>query len=137
MSEVSIGTRKPIVRTFRYDFAALGGAIGALNLTDQARADAKLPDNAVVTRAWLEGVTTPTSAGAATIALGFTGSAAAFKAATAYTDATFVADAASAANATVPLKTNAAAGVNVIATIAVAALTAGKFDVHVEYIPGS
>lgn len=126
------------VRRFLYDFAAQGGAVGAITLTDADGRSAQIPDNAVIRDVYTEVVTPMTSAGAATVKLGFTGSDAAFVAATAFNHATWdVADDIAARNASLPLKVNNAAGVSVLATIETAALTAGKFEVVVEYDEGA
>jgi hypothetical protein len=120
---------------FEYDFADLGGAQGAITLTDTADAAQTIPDNALVTRAYLEAITSPTSGGSATIMLGITGDTDAFIAATAYDNAVYVAEALTELTAAIPVKTSAA--VSVIATVATADLTAGKFRIHVEYIEGA
>lgn len=123
-------------RRFLYDFAALGGAAGAKTLTDEDGRAATLPDNAVVKAARVECITAATSAGAATIALGVTGNTDAFLAATAYTDNRFdTPDTVGAATNEVPFKN--AAAVSVLATIADAALTAGKFVLEVDYTEGA
>jgi hypothetical protein len=112
----------------RYDFAAAGGAVGAINLLP---AGAELPGGAVVLGGLVDVVTPPTSGGAATLALAVEGAgdlvaAAAVSGAPwstagrksllpAFTGATSV-------------KTTAAR--NVVATVATAALTAGVFDVY-------
>jgi hypothetical protein len=119
---------------FQYDFADLGGTATAITLTDDNDAAQTIPDNAVVVNAWFEGVTAMTSEGSATVMLGVTGDTDAFKTATAFDDAAYAATAATAITNAVPFKTTAA--VSVIATIAVAALTAGKFNVWVQYYEG-
>ena len=125
----------PINLCFLYDFAVLGGAQGALTMTKCADGTAQtLPDNAVILRVTQESDTDLTSGGGATVALGYTGNDNAFLAATAYTDASFDVDAIAARNAEVPIITGAA--VSVLATVATADLTAGKFKLYVEYIQG-
>lgn len=123
--------------TFEYDFAALGGAAGALTLTLPSAGGAlTIPDNAIVTNAWIECITAATSGGAATIALGITGNTDCLIAATAYTDNMFdTPDTVVALTNELPLKTSAA--VSVLATIAGADLTAGKFRIHVLYREGA
>lgn len=117
---------------FQYDFADLGGATGAITLTDDADAAQTIPDNAVITRVTLDAITSATSGGSATIALGYTGAATAFLAATAYNNGEFTAGACTALTAA--HKTTAA--VSVLATIGTTTITAGKFNVYVEYIEG-
>lgn len=119
---------------FQYDFADLGGAQGAITLTDDADAAQTIPDNAVIVRATLEGITTATSGGAATVALGYTGNTDAFIAATAYNNGEFNAAVETNLTAEIPIKTTAA--VSVLATIASADLTAGKFNIWIEYYEG-
>ena len=63
--------RAPITRTFEYDFAADGGAQGAIALSDADGRSGVIPDDAIITGATLEGITTATSGGSATIALVF------------------------------------------------------------------
>lgn len=129
-----VGTRRSY--RFRYDFAVLGGTAAAKTLVDAVTGAAlSLPDNFEIIAAYTVGITAPTSAGAATIMLGFTGNTNAFDAATAFDDAQYVADTITAVTAETPIKTTAA--VSVLATIADAALTAGKFDVIVEGYEGA
>jgi hypothetical protein len=122
---------------FRYDFAVQGGAAGAITLTDAVSGSALvLPDNFEITAAYTVAITAMTSGGSSTVKLGITGNDDCFVAATAYNHASWdVADDISARNAEVPLKTSAA--VSVLATIATADLTAGKFDVIVEGYEGA
>lgn len=120
---------------FEYDFADLGGSVGAITLTDTADAAQTIPDNAVIANVWIEAITTATSGGSATIALGYTANTDAFLPATAYNNGEFTAEAATIAETELPLKMSAA--VSVIATVAGAALTAGKFRVHVDYKEGA
>lgn len=133
------GEYRTVVNTFRYDFAAQGGAIGAITLDGNGNGgNGKLPDNAVITRAWSEVITPLTSGGLATVALGVTGAPAALLAATNFSDASFAStDAVANRNAATPTKVNNAAGVSVLATVATAALTGGKVDIHVEYLQGA
>lgn len=133
----AIGLHQKQVATFEYDFDVDGGAIGAINLRGAGNGGANtIPDDAIICEVLTESIDAVTSAGAATIALGITGNADAFEAATAISDNSY--DTAGTIDAKaneLPLKT--AAAVNVIATVADFALTAGKFHVHVEYLPGS
>lgn len=120
---------------FEYDFADLGGAVSAITLTDTADAAQTIPDNAVITDCWVEGITTATSSGSATISLGYTGNTDAFLPVTAFDNGEFDAEAITIAGLDLPIKTTAA--VSVLATIGTAALTAGKFRVHVAYKEGA
>lgn len=122
------------VLKFQYDFADLGGATGALTLTDENNNALTLPDNACIARAYVESLTTGASSGSATIKLGFTGDDDAFIAATAMNHATYTAEGVTELTAGIPVKTSAE--VSVLATVATAALTAGKFNVYVEYVVG-
>lgn len=124
----------PITQKFTYDFARDGGAVSAIAMKDSLGRAAKLPDNAVVLSVRQESITDCTSSGAATVALGITGTADKFLVATAYTDASFDVDAVTARNASVPYK--AAASDQVLVTIATAALTAGKFNLYIDYFEG-
>jgi hypothetical protein len=105
-----------------YDFAKQGGAISAITL------GAQIPTGAWITRAYIKLNSTVTSGGSATIALAIGGVA--LLAATAYSNAVFTAAVAT-STVTPALTTTAAA---LTATIAVAALTAGSFDVIIEYV---
>lgn len=114
-----------------YDFEVDGGAIGAIGL------GVTIPDNAVITRAWVDVITTLTSAtDAATIAL-HANAANDLVSAIAISDVSNPWDAGlqegipvdSAATA---IKLTAAR--ELTATVAVEALTAGKFVLMVEYM---
>lgn len=119
-----------------YDFSVLGGATSAINLNDADGAPATLPDNAVITNVTIEGITDNTSGGSATVALGYTGQATAFLAATAFDNALWNVNAVTSGAPTVAVgKTTAP--VFIVATIAVAALTAGKWQVWIEYYEGA
>lgn len=123
--------------TFEYDFAELGGAVGALTLTDadpeNPNAALTIPANSQILRVFTRLITPMTSAGAATMKLGITGNDDAFLAATAFDHASWdVAGDIAARAAEVPLLVGGSA-VSVLATIAGADLTAGKLHVLVEY----
>lgn len=120
---------------FLYDFTVQGGDIGAVTLTDIYGNAATLPASAVITKVTYDNQGAPASIGSATIALGVTGNTDAFKAATAFDNAAYTADATHMHNE-IPLKVGVAA-VSVLATIAVAALIAGKFRIIVEYTESS
>lgn len=113
----------------RYDFAVHGGAVGAVPLR------VSLPSGAIVTNAFLRVRTAPTSGGSATISLGIEG-AADLVAATAISSAPWsttglklcIPDAATVADQFITTAVR-----EITATIATAALTAGAFDVFVDY----
>ncbi|MHB8928767.1 MAG: capsid cement protein [Bacillota bacterium] len=114
-----------------YDFATLGGAIGAIGL------GVSLPDNAIITRTWVEVLTTLTSAtDAATVALKAE-AADDIVAAIAISNVANPWDAGlhegvSTGTAATMKKTTAVR--ELTATVAVEALTAGKFYLVVEYV---
>lgn len=122
----------PNTLCFLYDFSVLGGAVSAITLKGADGAALTIPDNAVITGAWVEGITDLTSGGSATVALGYTGAATALVAATAKAHATWDVDA-----VTALALTKTTAEVSVLATVATAALTAGKFYVWVQYVRGA
>lgn len=112
-----------------YDFATDGGAVGDITL----RGDS-LPSGAIITDALLHVDTILTSGGAATVAIKVE-SAADINAADAIGGAPWSTTGAKRADftaTTAPVKTTAAR--NIVATVAAAALTAGKFSVVVEYV---
>lgn len=134
-----VGLHQAQIATFRYKFSEHGGAVGAIELTGAASGQDgnELPDNALILRAWTENLVAVAGGVGATIELGITGNTNAFEAATAITDASYATPGTIDSKAAeLPLKVDNAAGVAVIATVAAAALTAGEFDVHVEYLPG-
>lgn len=116
----------------RYDFALQGGAIAAIPLWTERKQAWKLPKNAVIVGCIIDVITAPTSGGSATIALGTGQSATDLKAATAI--ATYTA-----LLACVPVQT-AASSIKLtadrapVATVATATLTAGKFNVILQYV---
>lgn len=129
------GDNGEVIRKFQYDFADLGGATAAITLTDDEDVAITIPDNAIIRQdAVLEAITTTTSGGSSTIKLGFTGDDDAFVAATAMDNGIYAAAAATDLTAGVSVKTTAA--VSVLATIATATITAGKFNVWVSYVIG-
>ena len=114
-----------------YDFSVQGGAVGTVNLKDVNGNNAQLPKGAIITMGIIEVVTSLTSGGSATVALGTGQSGSDLKAALAYGSYTGLV-------ATIPVETAATSikltADNVMtATIATAALTAGKFNVFVEF----
>jgi len=136
VGNAQLGALQPKTLCFLYDFAALGGATGSLILTDQAGAGQSLPDNAVITEVVIEGITDLTSGGSATVALGYTGQTDAFLSAAAKTAANWNTNNVTVGTATAAVgKTGSA--VAVLATVATADLTAGKFQVWVTYFEGA
>lgn len=133
-SEGRIGTvafRGSRTMVAQYNFATLGGAIGSVTLLNVNGEQAFLPSGAVVTSVMIDTLTALTSGGSATVAL-TAQSAGDLRAATAFGSYTGVI-------AGVPVKTAATsikltADRAVQATIATAALTAGKFNVLIEYV---
>lgn len=121
--------------TAEYSFARSGGAVSTITLTDVNGNPITLPDNAVILRANIEAVSSLTSGGSPTVALGITGSTACFLAATAFNNAAFVTDGVTAANAALPRKTTGV--VSLLATIATATITGGIFRIHVEWVLGA
>jgi hypothetical protein len=118
-----------------YDFSVLGGAIGDIFLLDDQGNKAILPTGAIVTNTVCNVITAVTSAGSATVALKLLNSADLM-------GATAKASLASGFVAGVPVGTaatwvgpvTAQAGTQVKATVAVAALTAGKLQFFIEYV---
>tara|TARA_R100000152_G_scaffold19604_1_gene12031 strand:- start:32 stop:454 length:423 start_codon:yes stop_codon:yes gene_type:complete len=115
-----------------YDFAVDGGTAGAITLKDAFGDAASLPDNAVIVGAWVEGITDLASGGNATVALGYTGAATALVGATAKNHATW--DVGSVTALALSKTTQKS---SILATIATADLTAGKFDVMIHYYIGA
>lgn len=116
------------VAYFEYDFSRDGGAVGDIDL----RGDG-IPEGAIVTDGKIHVQTAVTSGGLATVAL---------KLLSAEDVLAATAKATLSANAildVVPVRTaatsirNTTAGAKVVATVAVEALTAGKFVVALEY----
>lgn len=122
--------------TFLYDFSVLTGAAGALTMTATDGTAQKLPAGALVVGSITQTATALTSGGSATVALGLTSQTAILKAATAYNAAPFTtaglcytALVASGASTKISVETS------VLATVATADLTAGKFYTTVWFIP--
>lgn len=116
--------------TFLYDFASDGGAIGSITLNDENGVAQSIPAGAIITNAYISVETAVTSDGSATVAFGIVGNTDAFKAATA--KGTLAGDYVVQGANDLPLTD--AVPTPVVATIAVAALTAGKFRIFVEYL---
>lgn len=121
-----------------YDFAVQGGAIGSINLYDPVLGPSQplvIPPSAIINKIMFDSITAPTSGGSATIALSSGQSSADLKAATAYTSFSGLLDGIPVGTAVSSVKIPASANLGVIPqlTIAVAALTAGKINIHLEY----
>lgn len=116
-----------------YDFSVKGGAVSTINLVDDQGQACVIPKNAIVRDVLVDVLTTPTSGGSATIALGSGQGASTtdLKAALAFGSWTGLV-------AGIPIGT-AATAIKMTAdnkptvTIATAALTAGKLNVHIKY----
>lgn len=115
-----------------YDFAVDGGAVSTISLSGKAGV-LSLPLKAVIKSLTIHVVTACTSGGSATVSLGNTASATAYMAATAVASLTLDSIQTTAG---VPNVINAANEQDMTLSIAVAALTAGKIEVHVEYYEG-
>lgn len=112
-----------------YDFAVDGGAVSDITL----RGDS-LPSGAIILDALIHVETALTSGGAATVAIKTEG-AADINAADAYSGAPWSTTGAKRADftaTTAPVKTTAER--SIVATVAGAALTAGKFKVAIKYV---
>lgn len=133
MAKIDGISRSPRTRVFEFDFATLGGSTGAKTLVEiEGESDGKLNQGDLVIDCITECLTPAASGGAATIKLGITGNDDCFEAATAYTDDTYdTANVLGRKITELPVKVTTSGGVNVVATIAGAALTAGKFRLHV------
>ena len=127
-----LGSRVLHVKKFTYDFSVAGGAVGIIALTDDQGSAQTLPDNAVIISSHVEVLTGVTSGGAATVAFGIGGTPALFLAATG--KASLGAGGTLLGEAATPTKLTA--DKSVIASVATAALTAGKFNVWVRYYQG-
>lgn len=114
----------------KYKFSEDGGAVGAINLL----AGAYIPAGAVIVNSFVDVIVAPTSGGAATIAISVEGANDIVNAA-AISGAPWSTTGRKNAlplTGTSSVKTTAAR--NIVATVAVAALTAGEFDVWLEVL---
>lgn len=127
-SRVVIGQAREAV--LRYDFAKQGGAIGAISLVNEAGKPWTLPKGAVVTGCVIDVATTPLGA-SSTISIGTGASAVDLKGATAIASYTGLVACVPVGTAATSIKL--AADVLPTITVAVGALTAGKFNVLVQY----
>lgn len=116
----------------KYDFTVQGGAVAALTLRDvSTNKAAVLPKGAIVRDCLIDVVTAPTSGGSATIALGTGQAANDLKAATAIASYTGLVACVPVGTAATAIKLTA--DQTMTATVATAALTAGKIYVIVQY----
>lgn len=116
-----------------YDFAVGGGAVADIVMKDQDGADAVIPSGAIITHVLIDVRTAVLSGGNATVAIKAEGAAdllgATAKASltlNAFLDGVPVSSAATAVRLT--------ADRTIKATVAVAALTAGKIDAYITYV---
>jgi hypothetical protein len=115
-----------------YDYTKVGGVVGdiALYQTD-AKTLCKLPSKAIIRNGLIDVVTAPTSGGSATIAVKAQ-SAGDIIAATAKASFTGKLDTVPVGTAATAIKLTAER--QIYATVAVSALTAGKFRVFIDYV---
>ena len=112
-----------------YDFATDGGAVSTIDL------GVTIPDNAIALSCIVEKISAFTSGGAATVGLKIEGSGDVINASTAFNNAQYTAAIAPAtALASAQFKTTAAR--NVSLEVGAHALTAGKYNFHIEYLVG-
>lgn len=114
-----------------YSFAVSGGAIGAISLLDDDGQVLKLPANAVIKNVIIDVITVPTSLGSATVSFGAV-SGVDLKAATAI--ASITGDVQGIPNGAVGNMIKLTSEKTITMTVAVAALTAGKLNVVIEYV---
>jgi hypothetical protein len=115
-----------------YDFAVLGGAIGAVNLRSaQGAALCQIPKNAIITNVIIDVITAGTTSASGTMALG-AASTADLKAALAAASYTGLVAGIPVGTAATAIKL--AADATITGTIATGALTAGKWNVDIQYI---
>lgn len=114
-----------------YSFAVSGGAVGDISLLDSSGVALVLPLNAVIRQVVIDVITAPTSAGSATVALKAQ-SAGDLLAATAIASVTGRLDGIPAGAAANMIKLTANRTLAI--SIAVAALTAGKLNVYIDYV---
>jgi hypothetical protein len=131
-SEPEGATGQVRVARARYDFAADGGAIGNINLLP---AGSELPAGALIKDGWIDVLTVPTSGGAATLGLGIE-AAGDLVAATVISGAPW---STTGRKVIIPVGTVATqkkttVARNIVAAVGAFALTAGVFDVYLEYV---
>jgi uncharacterized Zn-binding protein involved in type VI secretion len=131
ITEPKLGTYQVRVMKFFYDGTSL--TTGAKTLTAADGSTQQLPAGAIVLSTFVNALPPLASGGSATVAIGYTGVAAAFHGATAFNGANLVqATAKWTVAASAPYV--GAAPVSVIWTIATADLTGGLAEVYVQYI---
>lgn len=115
-----------------YDFTKDGGAIGSISLLDEDRLPVLLPVGFIIQRVLIDVVTAVTSGGSATLAFTSQKNAGDLLAATAKTSFTLAAliDGIPVDTAAAAIKLTAEKAPQLV--IAVAALTAGKINVHIQ-----
>lgn len=117
---------------YEYDFSVDGGAVSSITLSTKADKD-PMPLGAIVTNVVIYVVEACTSGGSATVSVGDLASA------TKYSAATAVGSLTTGALVTATGVPNAIGGSteqDVIVAIAVAALTAGKIKIMMQYVQG-
>jgi hypothetical protein len=128
-----LSKQKGVVKA-TYDFAVLGGAVGSVSLLGPDGKVVTLPDDAIITQAYIEVLTAMTSTGNnGTIALKAQSAGDLLAAVDADTLSGIVAGIPVGSAATM-IKLTAAR--TLMATIATNALLSGKFDLFVEYVQG-
>ena len=128
-----IGGKHYHIEEYVYDFAKDGGAIGQVILSSKS-GSAAIPVDACILRIHTVVHTALTSAGSATVSVGDVGSAARYLALTAFDNAAYDLDAVKALATALPNSVNSVNEGRVAISIAVAALTAGKLSVLVEFV---
>ena len=133
-SRLDPGDIVPRTRRFLYGQDEDGGAVAAYVLKDSEGVASKIPAGSVITKISTIVTEAFTSGGSATIALGYTGSGAAYLAATAYNNAALTGNDVQLSPAAAPIGP-IAADRDFSVTVAGADLTDGKMYVDVEYLP--
>lgn len=114
-----------------YNFASQGGAVSSINFLDEDGLPVILPSGFIVQRVLVDVVAAVTSAGSATVAIK-SKSAGDLLTATAKASLTLAALLDGNPVDTAATSVKMTADTNVVAVIAVAALTAGKINVHIQ-----
>ena len=114
-----------------YDFSVSGGAAGAISLLNEDGEAVKLPDNAIITNAFIDVITQPTSSGTPTVSVGAV-AADDLLGATALASFTGLIDGVPDNTAANMIKLSAEQTLDM--TITGPDLTAGKFFVLVDYV---
>lgn len=135
----SLGTllqKKVNVVVGKYSFAVQGGAVGAVNLLSDltdATSLVKIPDNAVIKQVWIDVLTPGTTSASGTMAINLQ-SAGDLKGALAAASYTGIVAGVPVGVAANMIKLTAER--TLTGTIATGALTAGKWNVYIEYVLG-